>query len=343
MKRLRYLFLAIGIFFLIGLLRQVGLENILRELQSLNITLLPILAISGLWYCCYTQAWRQILFRKRPIRFWPLFRIKMAGEAINCSTPANFLGGDPLRVYLLRRYFPWTHGAASVVIDRTLQSMATFALIIVGATVAFWHIPHIPMNVRYGLPVVLLVVSGFIAFVFAHQRRGLFAFAINFAKRLRLHRHIPDSIIARCNELDAFISEFYHRTPRDFWLALGYHSIARILGMVEMYCIGHLADPNFGVVDALILGALTPVVNLLFSFIPGALGVMEGAYGVTLYLLQLSPALGITIQIIKRVRAGIWIGLGYLFLGSRQLQQWKRKNAEALPETKDHSPAHCST
>lgn len=337
LKQLRIVFLLVGAVILTVLIHNVGLANIWHEVAALDGWLLPIFCMSGIWYGLYTCAWRHILTHQRSIGFWQLFRIKMAGEAVNCSTPINFLGGDPLRIYLLRRYFPWTHGTASVVIDRTLQSMATIAIVSVGAIVAFWHIPNIPMNIRYGLPVVLLAVSGFIAFIFAHQRRGLFAFGMNTVKRLRIRRHFSEKTITRCDELDQLISDFYHRAPRRFWTALVYHTIARCFGMFEMYLIGHLVDGRFGIVDALILGALTPVINLIFSFIPGALGIMEGAYGGTLYLLHLSPSLGISIQIIKRMRAGLWIAFGYLCLYTYNRRQHGRHPSPILNMENTHA------
>jgi len=75
---------------------------------------------------------------------------------------------------------------------------------------------------------------------------------------------------------------------------------------------------EFTLFAALMLAALAPMVTAVFAFIPGAFGVMEGAFSGVLYLLNINPAIGITIQIAKRLRAAFWISLGLLFMGAHE-------------------------
>ena len=90
-------------------------------------------------------------------------------------------------------------------------------------------------------------------------------------------------------------------------------------------------DDDFTLLAALILTALAPMVNAVFTFVPGALGVMEGAYGAVLYLMGFNPAIGITIQIARRLRAAFWIGLGLLFLGAHERKKvWEEGLIEEL-------------
>ena len=69
-------------------------------------------------------------------------------------------------------------------------------------------------------------------------------------------------------------------------------------------------DCNFS--DAYVIHAVTQIVNLGFNLIPGALGVMEGAYGFIFLLLGQSPTHGIVLQIIRRVRMFILVVVGLL-------------------------------
>lgn len=329
MKMLKGLALVAGALLFTYLLLRIGLGTIVATIVGLGWWSAPILGVGLAWYLLYALAWQRIARRHRHISLWRIFRLKIVGEAINTMTPANFLGGDPVRIYLLKRYLPWTHGAATVVIDRMLHSMATLAFIIVGAIVTFWHIHHLPNNIRYGLPVVLSIATGFTAFLFLHQRRGFIGFAITWLKRLHIRRHFDPRTLTRAQEIDAHIAAFYHHDPAGFWWALAYHWIGRCLGIVEIYVIGHVADAQFGWVESLILGALAPLIHLLFSFVPGALGVMEGAYSGALYLLHFSPSLGIAIQIVKRVRATLWTALGFIFLSAHDRRKvWEESSGE---------------
>lgn len=331
MKQLRYLFLAIGIGIFAFLAHKIGWREIVRQLGQLHWWCIPIFCISLVWNVTAALGWRRVLRRNHErqrragrlarLGLWALFRIRIAGETVSAMTPVNFLGGDPVRIYLLKRYFPWTEGAASVVIDRTIQSMTILLTVFIGVTTAFWRIPDIPLNIRYGLPLVLAIAAAFIGFLFVHQRRGLFGFLMHTAKRLRLRREFTRPTVQRFEELDGLITDFYHRDRAGFWIAFAYHLAGRVLGVVEIYLVGALVNTQFGFVEALILAGLAPIINVIFTFIPGAMGVMEGAYTAALYLLHLPSAIGVTVQLVKRLRAGLWIALGFIALGTRERQK----------------------
>lgn len=313
----KFIFVAVGLTMAILLAKKLGFESILANLRTLGWWTLPILLLGAVWYSCYTLAWDQFLKKlKGTISLWELFRAKIAGEAVNTITPAGFLGGDPVRIYILKKHFPVTKGAASVVVDRTLHIMATLAVIFIGIVVAFWRLPFLPLNMRYGLPIILIISSVFVAFVFIHQKRGLFSFLFFLLKKLHIKRTFTARTIEKFEELDGDISDFYINNPKGFWSALGLHFAGRMLGIVEIYAAGKIFYPDFTFNASLLLGALTPLLNLMFAFIPGAIGIMEGAYSGVLYLLHMPPQVGLSIQIFRRARSLLWILLGFIALGT---------------------------
>lgn len=326
-KKLRTLFLLVGAVLFIVLIRKIGVASIFENIKELGWRLAPIFTIGFLWYVLYTEAWRQFLSRVgNGIGFWELFRIKIAGEAVNTLTPANFLGGDPLRIHLLKKHFATTEGAASVVVDRTLHSAATLLVIIFGITASFIGFKRLPANLRYGVPIATTIAVLFMAFVLIHQRKGFFSLLLKLCKRFGIKKEFSEKTIARFEELDSHIIDFYTADHKGFWVALACHTAGRLLGIVEIYAIGKCVAGEFTLFAALVLCALTPVINAVFTFVPGALGVMEGAYSGVLYLLHLDPAIGITIQISKRIRAALWITLGLVFLGTHERQKaWQQK------------------
>ncbi len=326
-KKLRTVFLLVGAVLFVLLIRKIGLDPIIGNIRDLGWRLFPILLISFVWYLLYTEAWRQFLFRIGDgIGFFKLFRIKVAGEAVNTLTPANFLGGDPLRIHLLKKNFATTEGAASVVVDRTLHSAATLLVIIFGITASFIGFKRLPANLRYGVPIATIIAVLFMAFVLVHQRKGFFSLLMTLAKRLGIKKEFSDKTIARFEELDSHIIDFYTADHRGFWVALACHTTGRLLGVVEIYAIGKCVADDFTLFAALVLCALAPIVNAVFTFVPGALGVMEGAYSGVLYLLHIDPAIGITIQISRRIRAAFWIVLGLVFLTTHEREKvWKEE------------------
>lgn len=318
-QMLRLLCLGIGLFVLVGLIRKIGWEALQEQINSLGWQFLPILSLGFGWYICYTFAWRQCLTQQKNfIPFWSLFRAKICGETVNVMTPANFLGGDTMRIYLLRNVsnINTTSLTASVVVDRTINSIAIVAVIFLGAATAFLTLPSMPAQVKIGAPIFLILSSGMILFFFLRQRKGLFSSILRLAKKLHIAPHWIEKNEAKAEELDGKVLTIYQQSHSVFWITLFFHIAGRLLGIVEVYWIGKTITPLFTLHIALLLATLAPIINTAFAFIPGALGVMEGAYSGALYLFGMNPAIGLTIQIVKRMRAVFWIALGLVFIYS---------------------------
>lgn len=321
-KKLRVASLGVGLTFLALLVTKVGVGTILNQIADLGWMTLPIFMVGVLWNLLYTLAWQVFLKGYGgSISFWDLFRIKLAGEAINTVTPANFLGGDPVRIFLLKKYYRWTSGAASVVVDRTLHAMASTLAIIIGTSMAFWRLDTIPNNIKVGLPIIIFFFVIFVAFIFLHQRQGFFSFLMEAAKRLHIKRNYSPDTIKRCQEMDKDISRFYLKNSEGFWMAFLLHFSGRVLGIVEIYLVAINAYPNFTFMEAWILGAVAPIINTIFTFIPGAIGVLEGASAGALMIMGIPPSVGITIQLVRRVRQAIWIALGFGALNVQERKQ----------------------
>ncbi|MBF0492987.1 MAG: hypothetical protein HQM15_09425 [Deltaproteobacteria bacterium] len=59
---------------------------------------------------------------------------------------------------------------------------------------------------------------------------------------------------------------------------------------------------------------VTAIAIMIFAFIPGAVGVMEGTYAATFHLLSLDPATGTSVQIFRRIRTLLWAGIGFAYI-----------------------------
>lgn len=315
LKTLRFAFFAVGCVLFGGIVQKIGWEAVQNNLLKLGWVAGPVFLTGVLWYLCYTLAWKQIIkYQENDIPLFPLFRSKIAGEAVNTLQPANFLGGDPIRIYLLRRLSNITCLTASVVVDRTINSMAIVSVIFVGAVFAFLKIQGLPKQVLLGAPVFLVVTSSLIVFFLLRQKKGLFDSILKLGMRLHLFKHWCERHREKAVEIDEKVLKLYQKSRAAFWEAFVFHVAGRVLGIVEIYLIGKALTPDFTFLFALFLATLSPIINMAFAYIPGALGVMEGAYTGALYLLGLDPAVGFTIQMVKRIRALFWIGLGMGFI-----------------------------
>ncbi|MDO8526816.1 MAG: lysylphosphatidylglycerol synthase transmembrane domain-containing protein [Deltaproteobacteria bacterium] len=332
-KTFRAAFLLLGLFLLYGVVKKIGWTAIEAQVTALSWHFIPILSMGFFWYLCYALAWQDILKQQEnKIPFWSLFQSKIAGDSANAMTPIHFLGGDTLRIWLLRRNTTnVTRLAASVVVDRTINSIAIVLVIFTGVVAGFLTIPGLPKQVSIGAPIFLLFTSGLIVFFLMRQHKGLFGGILRLAKKLHIAPHTVTKYEGKAKELDREVLGLYQKSHRAFWVALAYHLLGRLLGIMEVYLIGKaIAPEQFTLLIALLLATLAPIVNMVFTFIPGALGVLEGAYSGALYLLGLNPALGLTIQIIKRMRAGLWMAFGFGIISFRRSHQTSSYNKDPL-------------
>ncbi len=328
-KLLRYLFSVIGLGLFVWLVFKIGPSKIVTNFAKIGWYFIPVFAISIVWYLCYTLAWIQFLRPlNKKLKFRELFRIKIIGEALNTLTPMNFVAGDPARAYLLRHRFPITEGTASVVVDRTLHTIGILVVVLLGIAAAFVELKFLPKNIKYGLPIVFMVASVFVTFVFIHQQKGLFTLIASIAQRLRIKKSFSTKTLEKFEEVDGHIQDFYKKNKRGFWIALSAHIFGRFLGIIEIYMIGLAANQTFPFKAAILLGAAAPIINFIFAFIPGSLGVLESAYSGILYFLNISPSVGLTIQIIRRLRSAIWIAIGFVCLGVQGRKNLLKAEAE---------------
>src|SRR3974377_996367 len=102
MKRLHAVLLALGVAFLAYLVWTTGAGELWGELRSLGWGLLPVILSEGVAEWLHAVGWRHCLsgpHRALPLIF--LFRIRLAGFAINYFPPTASLGGEAAKAAIL--------------------------------------------------------------------------------------------------------------------------------------------------------------------------------------------------------------------------------------------------
>jgi len=313
---LQLCFFGLGIFVFVSVIKKIGWGDVFDGVERINWWFIPVLVLSFTWYWLYTKGWQHLLkgFNGN-LSTYELFRAKIAGESVNCLNPINFMVGDPVRIYLLHKNIPVKEAAASVVVDRTIHTMSILFVITLGIVVGFPILNFLPEDIQMGIPVFVgtMVVLLTVVMIFLH--RGLFVLPFKLMLKLKIKTEFAQRAKEHMEELDDNIKSFYSHNRSGFFAAVIYHFVGRFLGIVEIFIFGIAISPEFTFRMAILLGALGPVIISTFAFVPGALGVMEGAYGGLLYILGLDPAIGVAIQIGRRVRATFWIIVGLIFIG----------------------------
>ena len=150
---IRLVFLAAGAVVLGGLLWHIGLFRIWETVERVGpvafcMILVPFLVV----YLLDTFGWSLTLgpWANR-VGFVRLFMVRMAGEAINATTPTAMLGGEPMKAYLLTRYeVPMVEGLASVVTAKTIMTLAQIFYMVLGLSATLWLAGGTEYNVLVG-------------------------------------------------------------------------------------------------------------------------------------------------------------------------------------------------
>ncbi|MCE9624868.1 MAG: flippase-like domain-containing protein [Deltaproteobacteria bacterium] len=328
---LRQFFFLLGLAFFVYLVIKLKPLVLLEYLKTVGWNFLWILAVSSVWIVAYSLAWEIFLKNlSKRVNLWDIFKIKTSGEAINTITPLGWGGGDPARILMLKDHIPVNEGTASVVVDRTLNNLAIALFMLIGVLVTFIRFT-LPPVLKVGLPVTLFIIVGVSAFLYYRSHEGLFLFFLDLLKKLRIKKEFSEKTLKNVQEIDGHISRFYKMNRKGFAMAFTLHFIGRLCGVAEIYLAARFLGHPFSMIDSYLLASMTVIINMIFVFVPGALGVMEGAFAGIFALLHLDPAVGTSIQIVRRTRMLFWTAIGFVFMAQMKSPETDKPNPAPAP------------
>ncbi len=324
-----YVLLAAGLALLVWLIQHVGAHLILDYMTQMGWKFIPFLSISFITFVLFTFSWDTFLEGHHyKMKFWRLFMLKATGEAVNTINPLGFGGGDPVRIFLMKRDIPVAESTASVVVDRTLNSIALVVFMLVGILIAFIEF-KLPRSLKIGFPISLIFIIWMTYYWYKRQHEGVFQFLVEILIKLKIKKHWPEETLQKLREIDRYITEFYQHNKKGFYLSFWLQIICRILGVLEIYFAAYFLGMQMSFVSAYLLASVTVIINLIFVFVPGSVGVLEGAYAGIFLLIHQNPAIGTSIGILRRIRMLVWsaVGLYYIYHQDRKTRLALRKMA----------------
>lgn len=313
---LKLALLIIGLGALVGIVLHIGVAPILLAVSPLVplpliLILLPMILVYGLEAFGWQLTLGPLASR---VGFIRLFAVRMAGEALNVTTPSAYVGGEPLKAYLIKRYgVPMVDGLASVIIAKTIMTLAQILFILLGITLAFWIIGGGGYNDLAMLVSLGLLIFGLGLFLLL-QRYGIGLGVLNLLRACGIRLAFLEKRQAQLQELDDTIREFYSRKGMVFFGALATFFVAWLAETLEVYAILYFLNVPTDLWTSIAIAALTVFIKGGTFFIPGSLGAQEGGYTLLLMSFGQSEVTGITFALIRRFREILWIGVGLVCL-----------------------------
>ncbi len=313
-KILKVLSLAVGLVLLFWMIHKIGWSEVLVGFERVGWKVVwPIFLIFP-GYLCWAYSWHLFLDRFEHVSssFQNLLKIKIAGEGANTLTPLNFVGGDPLRIWLLSKSIPVEIGGASVAVDRTLHSLATVVLIFFGIMAGVFRM-NLPRYASFLLEISACGILFLILFFLFFQTRGLFDKIVHLLEKFRI-KSFSEETRKKIKEVDRYVGDFYRRDKMLFFICFLLNFLGRLAGVAEIYMIAYFLGVPMGVWESLFFSAVIPVTNLVGTLVPGTIGILEGVVSSLFLALHWNPADGIVLQMVRRLRAFFWIVVGMVLM-----------------------------
>jgi uncharacterized protein (TIRG00374 family) len=122
-------------------------------------------------------------------------------------------------------------------------------------------------------------------------------------KKLEDRNRLPNFIARKEHhlmEVESNVFDFYNTRRGDFFTIFGISMSVHIISVCEVFLALKFLGNQAFFSTAFIIESLTKVINAVFSFIPGTIGVYEGGNGVILKVLGYTTAAGVALALVRR-------------------------------------------
>lgn len=327
MKILNKILAVLGIVLFVLVLNKFGFARVFANLSSLKFYFLVVLIPSTCMLILYSSAWFKILNHYvSKNNFLDILKIKLIGEAFNYLTPLGFVGGDPIRFLRLKDKVPKIHTASSLVLDRTIYLFSGLVMIFNASLILVLRYDLLPSYLEFIVPsAIILVMLVFILMIFK-DKEGFFRKIKKLILKINIKADFFIRLIDKLESVNEHIAKFFETKKKEFFQVLTINIIGRVCGVLEIWVIMIVIGLGSRLEFAFLMGGITNLLVFIFYLIPGQIGFVEGSYGVIFGLVGLDPTVGVSVQIIRRLRAFLWITLGLILINFEK----KGKSAKDL-------------
>lgn len=310
MKRLNNALVVLGLGFLLYLVWKVGPDELWHQVGALGWGVIPIVLCEGLGNLAHSIGWRHCLDRAYPrVPLLRLFRMAIAGFAINYLTPSASLGGEVSRATLLASVQSGPAAVSSVLLDKLMTAMAHLALAVVGSLFLLWRV-SLPIELWLAMAMMTgLLTGGMTAFLLL-QRYGKLGGVFRWLVAHNLGGRFLEGVAHRMSEVDETLKQFYHERPWDLVLSVLWHVLGHSAALVQAWLFLTLLQQPAPVATVAAAGFLSLWFDLMTFAIPLNLGTLEGSRIVVFKALGCPALLGMAYGVAVRFAQLFWACFG---------------------------------
>ncbi len=347
-QRVNNLFFFLGVAAVVVMLFtfDVSFIELWQHLCHAGYWLIPIIGVWIIIYGINACAWWCIIKGnvggRPPVSPWRIYKLTIAGYALNYATPVGGLGGEPYRIMELSKYIDNQHATSSVILYAMMHFFGHFIFWFVSIFIylALVAIGDMPMTTAIGIVLGIIIVFCLIAFYLFSRgyRKGLVVKTIRWIGKIPGLKGWSSRFSERHAEamhnIDEQIASLHGQDKRAFYSSLFLEFFSRVVQSSEVLFMlllfgidngGGFSGIMLTYLHSILIVAFTTLFANLIGFLPMQLGVQEGGFVLSIAALGLSAALGIFVSIICRVREIVWIVIGLLLMKIDQSEPSNRE------------------
>jgi hypothetical protein len=288
--------------------RAGGWSAIVDGVASIGWWFAAVVALGALRMACRTRAW-MICASDSQLRFRDAFAAWLVSDAMGNLTPLGLLASEPTKVLMVRTRISTVTGVASVTIENVFYTISVCVVLLTG-TWLFMQRADVPAGLQEISEIILgaVAVAAVIGVWAARTRPAILSKFAPIISKMAGQAHAPDAI--RDVEAQIYAVPAW---PASRILGVTVWEIAFHIGAVaEVWLVLRLLVPQVTLAEAFMLESAGRFVTVAFKFVPYRLGIDEAGASAVANVLGFSPATGVTLALVRRLRIMVLNAIGLI-------------------------------
>jgi len=263
---------------------------------------------------CRTRAW-MVCANDRQLRFRDAFGAWLAGDAIGNLTPLGLLASEPTKILMVRTRISTITSIASVTIENAFYTASVCVVLLTGTWLLLQR-ANVPNGLERIAEIGLagIVVAALAAVWAARARPAILSRFAPLVSKLAGRSRAPAETMREVESQIYAVPQWpIGRIAHVAIWEIAFH----IAAVAEVWVVLAALIPDVTVAEAFLLESAGRFVTVVFKFVPYRLGIDEAGSGAVAAVLGLSPAIGVTLALVRRLRIMILNAFGLIPLVRR--------------------------
>jgi hypothetical protein len=305
----------VGVVLLVFTVQRVGgWPAVVNGITGVGWWFALVLALGAFRMACRTRMW--VVCANEPLRFRDAFTAWLAGDAVGNLTPLGLLASEPTKILMVRSRISTVTTIASVAIENAFYTASVCVVLLTGMWLLLLR-ANVPIGLQRVAEIGLagIVVAGVAAIWAARARPAVLSRFAPVVARLAGRSGAPAETLREVEALIYAVPQWpVGRIAQVVAWTVAFH----VAAVAEVWVVLAAVVPDVTIADAFLLESAGRFVLVAFKFVPYRLGIDEAGSGAIAAVLGFSPATGVTLALVRRLRIIVLNAFGIVLLARHQ-------------------------